>query len=41
MKIEPGWELEPVRAVRADHPDLVLQVDANGSFGAGATTSPC
>ena len=32
LKIEPGWELEPVRAVRADHPDLVLQVDANGSF---------
>jgi O-succinylbenzoate synthase len=24
-----------VRAVRADHPDLVVQVDANGSFGAG------
>ena len=36
LKIEPGWELEPVRAVRADHPDLVLQVDANGSFTAGA-----
>ncbi len=36
LKIEPGWELEPVRAVRADHPDLVLQVDANGSFSAGA-----
>lgn len=35
MKIEPGWELEPVRAVRADHPELVIQVDANGSFGAG------
>ena len=35
MKIEPGWALEPVQAVRADHPDLVLQVDANGSFGAG------
>jgi len=35
LKIEPGWELEPVRAVRADHPDLVLQVDANGSFKAG------
>lgn len=32
MKIEPGWALEPVRAVRADHPDLVIQVDANGSF---------
>ncbi len=35
LKIEPGWEIEPVRVVRADHPDLVLQVDANGSFGAG------
>jgi o-succinylbenzoate synthase len=35
LKIEPGWELEPVRAVRADHPHLVLQVDANGSFGTG------
>jgi O-succinylbenzoate synthase len=36
LKIEPGWVVEPVRAVRTDHPDLVLQVDANGSFGAGA-----
>ncbi len=36
LKIEPGWEVEPVRAVRADHPDLVLQVDANGSFGTRA-----
>jgi o-succinylbenzoate synthase len=35
LKIEPGWELQPVRAVRGDHPDLALQVDANGSFGAG------
>jgi o-succinylbenzoate synthase len=35
LKIEPGWEIEPVRAVRADHPDLVLQVDANGSYRAG------
>ena len=32
LKIEPGWELAPVRAVREDHPGLVLQVDANGSF---------
>ena len=36
LKVEPGWVLDPVRAVRADHPDLVLQVDANGSFGSGA-----
>ena len=35
LKIEPGWELEPVRAVRGDHPHLVLQVDANGSFHGG------
>jgi O-succinylbenzoate synthase len=34
LKIEPGWAVEPVRAVRAEHPDLVLQVDANGSFRA-------
>jgi O-succinylbenzoate synthase len=32
LKIEPGWDLEPVAAVRADHLDLVLQVDANGSY---------
>jgi O-succinylbenzoate synthase len=36
LKIEPGWVVEPVRAVRAHHPDLVLQVDANGSFTTGA-----
>jgi O-succinylbenzoate synthase len=34
LKIEPGWGLEPVRAVREAHPDLLLQVDANGSYGA-------
>jgi O-succinylbenzoate synthase len=32
MKIEPGWDTEPVRLARADHPELVLQVDANGSY---------
>jgi O-succinylbenzoate synthase len=32
LKIEPGWDIEPVAAIRADHPDLVLQVDANGSY---------
>jgi O-succinylbenzoate synthase len=35
LKVEPGWVVDPVRAVRADHPDLVLQVDANGSFSTG------
>jgi O-succinylbenzoate synthase len=32
LKIEPGWDTEPVRLVRGDHPELVLQVDANGSY---------
>jgi O-succinylbenzoate synthase len=32
IKIEPGWDLEPVAAVREDYPDLVIQVDANGSY---------
>ena len=32
VKIEPGWDAEPVGALRADHPDLVIQVDANGSY---------
>lgn len=32
MKIEPGWDHEPVRAVRHAYPDLVIQVDANGSY---------
>ncbi len=32
IKIQPGWDVEPVAVVRADHPELVLQVDANGSY---------
>jgi O-succinylbenzoate synthase len=35
IKIEPGWDDEPVAALREAHPDLVLQVDANGSYGMG------
>ncbi len=35
IKVQPGWDVEPVAAVRADHPDLVLQVDANGSYQMG------
>jgi O-succinylbenzoate synthase len=36
LKIEPGWDVEPVRAVRDDHPGLTLQVDANGAYRAEA-----
>jgi o-succinylbenzoate synthase len=32
LKIAPGWDLEPVRAVRAAFPDLDLHVDANGAY---------
>ena len=35
LKIRPGWDVEPVRAVRERFgPDLLLQVDANGSYAA-------
>ncbi len=34
LKIEPGRDVEPVRAVRERFgPDLLLQVDANGAYG--------
>jgi O-succinylbenzoate synthase len=39
LKVMPGWDVEPVAAVRRElGDDLLLQVDANGSY-AGADTS--
>ena len=36
LKIEPGFDIEPVRAVRATFgDDLLLQVDANAAYGVG------
>lgn len=32
LKIAPGWDTEPVRAVRGAYPDVALQVDANGAY---------
>ena len=32
LKIAPGWDLEPLRAVRSRWPELALAADANGSF---------
>jgi O-succinylbenzoate synthase len=33
LKIEPGWDVEPVRQVRARFgPDLLLQADANAAY---------
>jgi O-succinylbenzoate synthase len=35
LKIEPGWDLEPVRAVRERFGDVPLQVDANTAYVLG------
>lgn len=32
LKIEPGWDIEPVARVRAEWPDIPLQVDANQAY---------
>ena len=32
LKIEPGRDFEPVRAVRQEFPDVMLQVDANAAY---------
>ncbi|NJO04506.1 MAG: o-succinylbenzoate synthase [Chloroflexaceae bacterium] len=32
LKIKPGWDVEPVRAIRERWPDLRLQVDANSAY---------
>lgn len=33
IKIAPGWDLDPLRAVRDAFPDVALSADANGSYG--------
>lgn len=32
LKIKPGWDIEPTRAIRERWPDLRLQVDANSIY---------
>lgn len=32
LKIEPGWDVEPVRVIREMWPDIPLQVDANQAY---------
>lgn len=34
LKIKPGWDIEPTRAVREAWPDIKLQVDANSIYHA-------
>ncbi len=33
IKIEPGWDLEPIRAMRTEYPAVALTVDANCAYG--------
>ena len=33
VKIKPGWELEPLTAIRREHPTIKLMADANSAFG--------
>jgi O-succinylbenzoate synthase len=35
LKIEPGWDIAPVRAVREKFGDILLQVDANTAYTLG------
>ncbi|MGI9120916.1 MAG: o-succinylbenzoate synthase [Acidimicrobiales bacterium] len=32
LKVRPGWDVEPVQAVRSAWPDLPVGVDANGAY---------
>lgn len=32
VKIQPGWELKPLAAIRERHPDVRLMADANSAF---------
>ncbi len=35
IKIKPGWEVEPLRLIRQEFPDILLMVDANSAFSLG------
>jgi O-succinylbenzoate synthase len=37
LKIEPGWDMVPLTAIRDQFGDIPLQVDANGAYGRGDT----
>lgn len=38
LKIAPGWDLDPVAAVRSAFPDHDVHVDANGAYGSDDET---
>lgn len=40
VKIEPGWDDDPVAALRRHFPELLLQADANGAYRLEGITDP-
>jgi len=40
VKIAPGWDVEPLRALRRRFPDLALQADANGAYRLARESGP-
>jgi O-succinylbenzoate synthase len=40
LKIRPGWDVEPLRAVRDRFPQVSLAADANGSYDDGEAAFP-
>ncbi len=41
IKVGPEWDVEPLQAIRAAFPDLLLQADANGSYDRAAIEHLC
>jgi O-succinylbenzoate synthase len=39
LKIRPGWDVEPIAAIRQHFGDVALQVDANGAYTLADATS--
>jgi O-succinylbenzoate synthase len=33
IKIQPGWDAEPIERIREEFPELMLGADANGAYG--------
>ena len=41
LKIKPGWDVEPLAAVRAEYPHLVMTADANCAYTLADTARLC
>jgi o-succinylbenzoate synthase len=41
LKIKPGWDIEPLSAMRAEYPHLVMTADANSAYTLADTDHLC